>query len=198
VVRLYTWNPPTPAEVLKGETLPDAGHCAVEVTDDVTGEVACYASFWPEEGSLLARLARPFGERPARHPQSLADECSAALPYMRRPPDHTDELPGLRGAAITAAWERLKDSPYDLRRWNCSSVAKYLLVRAMPASVYEQIRDAEHCTPEDLAQIADEGGLAEALASLPLLLIECRPADAHRLAEAYRGWALEPQVAPAT
>lgn len=186
----------TPIEILKDGVLPDAGHCAVEVTDDATGAPILYASFWPELDSLLGRLARPFAERPTRHPPSLQAECDPELGYMQRPPDHVDALPGLPASPIIAAWERLQNSEYSLRRWNCSSVAKYLLVRAMPCDVYEHIKGAERCSQEDLAHIAQSEGVLEALAALPAMLIDCQPEDVHRLAAAYRGWVAGPPVGP--
>src|SRR5215468_1939041 len=110
--------------------MPDLGHASLEVVDERTGD-ATYISYWPEIESLIGEVTQVFKHRKHRNPASYAQECDPNDAYLQRPDDAHETLRGLDEARILNDWQSLQDSKYDVLRWNCSSLVKYLLLAAM-------------------------------------------------------------------
>jgi hypothetical protein len=185
MVRLYIWKPTKASEVLGEGLMPDFGHAAMEVVDEATGR-ATYMSFWPELESLVGVATRPWKRREKRNPSTYEEESDPEAGFMQRPADAIETLHGLNEARILREWQRLQDSEFHVRSWNCSNVSKYLLIRSMPPEDYARIADAASCTMEDMNQIRADDELQEVLRHLASAsFIDCRPEDVLRMVIAY-------------
>jgi hypothetical protein len=185
MVTLYTWIPLMPHEAVPRSVLADFGHSVMEVTRD--GETRAYVSFWPEKESLVGELTYRWKPRSTRHPTNYAEESDLHGAFMQRPAEYHDEITGLDEESIIEARQTIQNSAYDVRRWNCSNVTRFLLVRAMAPDAFVAIRDAAKLSPKQLQQIQGVGDLREKIRFFATAsLLTCRPDDVRRLVQAYK------------
>jgi hypothetical protein len=185
MVEVYIWKPTTLSTIVEAGIIPDFGHVAMQVTNEKTGENA-YISFWPEMESLLGVALAPFKRRETRHPATYEIESDPEAGYMQRPADESCTLCGLDEARILREWPLIRDSEYHLRSWNCSNVAKFLIVSAMCEEDYARIESCAGCSVDDLRSIRDGEDLRSKLEYLTTsAFIDCRPHDLWRMTQAY-------------
>ncbi|MDX1932615.1 MAG: hypothetical protein SFU56_08425 [Capsulimonadales bacterium] len=196
VVTLNVWKPTSVLTIVEQGIMPDLGHASLEVVRD--DEPIGYVSFWPEMDSAVGQVTNLFKHRLERHPVSLAQESDPTDGYMQRPPDRTEEMFGLDEERILRGWHRLKNIKYDFFHWNCSNVAKFLIVRAMTPPDQARLRAFLGCSDADLEEVNAEarhitGGpeddeiLTDRLRRLALTdFIRCIPDDLVVLAQALR------------
>jgi len=187
VVHLYTWKPTTLSDVVDAHIMPDLGHASLEVVDERTGD-ATYISYWPEIESVVGEVTQIFKHRTHRNPDSYALESDPEGAYMQRPAEAHTTLHDLDEARLLSDWQSLQDSTFDVLRWNCSSLCKYLLLAAMSKEDYTRIAPLTHCSDEDTQNVTGGSVLLERVGRLSLSkFVDCTPDDIHRLALAYNG-----------
>lgn len=185
MVKLYTWMPAPPDLVLEREVGPDLGHCAIEIVDHA-GRAVLYASFWPERDSLPGRLTDILKHRVSRQPASYRQEASPDEHFMQRPADFVDIVAGLNEARMIALWPRVRNSRYNFRDWNCSSVAKHLLLSGMGKRARRIAENASGCGISDPRRPRRPVGLLNRLRSIATSqVVACAPEDVRRMVEAY-------------
>jgi hypothetical protein len=69
---------------------------------------------------------------------------------MQRPADFSDTLHGLDAERLHEGWAEFQDKHYVLETFNCSNVTHALLAAAMPAPLYERLREEGDALPEQL------------------------------------------------
>ncbi len=184
MVRLYTWAPTTAEAVVEGTVTPDLGHAGLEVVEG-DGQPRAYASFWPEQDSLIGRITQLWKPRSVRNPESYAQETDPDGPYMQRVADHVDTFEGLDEDKIVDLWQKLRVSAYDFLHWNCASVCKLLLLSAVPSHIHPALQEAGY-DPKDVVRLAHEEERTEALKNLAVSpIIHSHPEELRRIAEAY-------------
>jgi hypothetical protein len=173
--------------VVDAHIMPDLGHASLEVVDERTGD-ATYISYWPEIESLIGEVTQVFKHRKHRNPASYAQESDPNDAYLQRPDDDHETLRGLDEARIVNDWQSLQDSKYDMLRWNCSSLVKYLLLAAMSKPDYTRIAPLTHCSDEDTENVTGSEALLERVGQLSLSkFVDCTPEDMYRIGLAYNG-----------
>jgi hypothetical protein len=185
MIKLCTWFPSTPLEVIETLLPPDLGHSALIVADENGGET--YISYWPEPDTLVGMITHHFIPPPSRDPQSYDEEIDRDGHYMCRPAEQFDEIEGLDERRIVAGWQTLKDSHYDIRHWNCSDVTRFLILHAMDTKYFEEIQDAAKLALADLTEIRDfkqVRAIAEYLGTREF--IDTRPSDVVYIVSVYR------------
>ena len=184
MVTLYTWFPSTPIEMVELGLLPDFGHSALQVIDDLGKET--YASFWPGSTTIAGELTHHFVLPTSRYPATYLEEIDPHGHFMLRESERADKIEGLVEARILEAWEFLKSGSYDIRYWNCSDVTKLLILYAMDGAIFVRMQDAARLTVSDMRAV---GSLQDLRAVLRYLatstFIDSRPDDVVRLARVY-------------
>ncbi|GAB4459405.1 MAG: hypothetical protein OHK0029_21960 [Armatimonadaceae bacterium] len=196
MVNVYVWEPFALLEALEERTFPDLGHVSLEITDSAQHPLA-YISFWPEKDTLIGVAMQPFWHRKTRHPGSYTIEIDPEGGFMRRPADYVETLLGLREARMLADWQELADDGYDAAEWNCGSLVKHLLLRAMSPEDRQRTAEMLHRTANDLNPFGNDGGFVNLLRQLAeASLIDASPEDILELARAYRlQWVRQQQAA---
>lgn len=172
--------------MIREGVMPDLGHVSLEVVDDTTGLADAYVSYWPEVDSLIGTTTHTFKPRQNRNAASYAQDSNPDDGFMQRPADFTISLHGLDEKKIATEWSYLYDSTYDFRHWNCSSMVKSLLLRAMSSDGYARVAPVADCDNDTLADVTDGPDLLSRLRkTLISSVVECRPDDVLRVAAAY-------------
>lgn len=159
MVLLYTWSP-DPTAPVKGYA-PDLGHSSLQVGD-------AYASFWPQDDSLVGTIVSLIKHRVARQPASYAEEIERENGFMQRPADFTDGLVGLDEANILARWEELRNAKFDPNSYNCSHVTRDLLEAGLSPTLRPRLpelcRKREHVPLTDCTPLGLRSAILELLA----------------------------------
>jgi len=185
MVKLYTWLPVAPDTLIERHIAPDLGHCAVEVTNN-DGKVLLYASYWPETDGIVGKLTDILKHRNSRQPKSYKHEIDPKARFMERPADYVDEIEGLDEKRVVDAWPKLRYRRYDLRQWNCSNVAKELLMAGMTKRDRRFASRASHCGTDYSIRRKDYPNVFQWLrAVVTAPLVACTPEDVRRMVVAY-------------
>lgn len=180
---LYTWLPTV------GHGHPDFGHSALEIP---ATRGACYVSFWPEPNTLLGAITHYLRPAPSRCPDSYDEEVAADGPFMRRAADERDDVDGLDNDAMAAAWASLNGSHFSVRRWNCSDVAKFLIIHGMESRYYQAMEAALDLTSGQMEKISRFQREPDLLAELEeLKFIDTRPEEVAQIVRIYRRYRAE-------
>lgn len=162
MVILHTWGP-DPTAPLKGHS-PDLGHSALQI-----GET--YASFWPQNDSLVGTLVSLIKRRTARQPVTYAEEIEPEKGFMQRPSDFRDRLMELNEAAMLARWKELERSEWDANSYNCSHVARDLLAVGLSPALGSQLEALsekhEHVPLTNCTPLGLHNAIVELLAATP-------------------------------
>ena len=183
MITLHTWLPAPPEAVIDGQVGPDIGHSSIEIKAEDGKET--YISYWPETETLLGRLLQPLKPRKQRHPSSYEEESSLEAGYMQRESDFSEEVPAVEISRLAVGWESIKETPYDLPKWNCSTVTRFLIITSMDPTFYGRIVSGSDYKEEELASgvtIENIGDVIRAFAASHLT--DCCPEDVQRLVRA--------------
>jgi len=184
MIKLYTWLPVAPDTLIERHIAPDLGHCSLEILDN-DGKPELYASYWPEIENPAGKLTDFLKHRHTRQPKNYKEEIDPTARFMERPPDFVDEIEGLDERLVLRAWNKMRHKRYDLRRWNCSNVAKGMLLAGMSKRdrrfAAAASRCDEDCPPP--SKFRDVLEWLRALVTAPVLT--CTPEDVRRMVAAY-------------
>jgi len=184
MVKLYTWLPVAPDTLIERQIAPDLGHCSLEIIDK-DGDSALYASYWPEIENPAGKLTDFLKHRHTRQPKNYKEEIDPTARFMERPPDFVDEIEGLDEKSVLRSWPKLRHRRYDLRTWNCSNVAKQMLLAGMTKRDRRFASAASVCG-DDCPPVSKFNDVLEwlrALVTAPVLT--CTPEDVRRMVAAY-------------
>lgn len=188
MVNVYIWRPAGLKTILREGVLPDFGHVSLEVKDEATGATKTYASYWPELDSLVGVTTHAFKPREARNATSYEADVDPEGGYMQRQADFCVALEGLDEAKIQKEWSYLQNSEYDFREWNCSTLIKSLLLRAMSSEGYARVAPVADCHSDALADVTDGADLLSRVREhLISTVADCRPHNVLRVVAAYNG-----------
>lgn len=185
MVKLYTWLPVQPDTLVERQIAPDLGHCSLAVLDE-KGNTELYASYWPEIDGIAGKMTDFLKHRHTRQPKSYAEEIDPTARFMERPADFIDDIDGLDERLVVKAWARLRHRRYDLRRWNCSNVAKQMLLAGMTKRDRRFASAASRCGEDCVVKPSRFNDAMEWLrAVLCFHVITCAPEDVRRMVAAY-------------
>jgi hypothetical protein len=183
MITLHTWLPPPPESVIDGQVGPDMGHSSLEIRDDSGNER--YVSYWPETDTLLGRLLHPLKPRKQRNPETYEEEASPEAGFMQRESDSSEPVEGVDAERMYTAWCGLKDTPYDLPKWNCSTLTRFLIITSMNPELYGSIVSGSEYKEEELASGATIQNVGDAIRAFAAShLVDCCPEDVQKLVQA--------------
>jgi len=184
MIKLYTWLPVAPDTLIERHIAPDLGHCSLEIIDD-DGKSELYASYWPEIDNPAGKLTDLLKHRHTRQPKSYKEEIDPLARFMERPADFVDDVEGLDEKLVLRAWSKFRHRRYDLRTWNCSNVAKQMLLAGMSKRDRRFASTASVCGDDcpPLSKFRNALEWLRALVTAPVLT--CTPEDVRRLVAAY-------------